>query len=58
MSGGMRKLAMYTGPGVAQTALHDTVAKIRVTGWAGKAGTINPATKVEFQDDNGDWKTL
>ncbi len=58
MSGGMRKLAMYTGSGVAQTALHDTVAKIRVTGWASKVGTISPATKVEFQDDNGDWKTL
>jgi hypothetical protein len=57
-SGGMKKLAMYTGPGVAQTPLHDIVTKIRVTGWAGGAGTISPATKVEFQDDNGDWKTL
>lgn len=54
---GMMKHAMYTGSGHAQKALHDVVAKVRVTGFAtGK--TISPATKVEFQDDNGNWKTL
>lgn len=57
-SGGMKKLAMYTGPGVATTALHDTVAKIRLTGWAGGAGHMGQVTRVEFQDDNGDWKRL
>jgi hypothetical protein len=57
-SAGMKKLAMYTGPGVAQTALHDVVTKIRLTGWASSVGTINPVTKVEYQDENGDWKTL
>jgi hypothetical protein len=54
---GAQKFVMYTGAGHAQRPLHDIVAKVRVTGFAtGK--TISPATKVEVQDESGNWKTL
>jgi len=56
---GMQRFGMYTanGAGKAQKMMHDTVAKVRLTGFAtGRA--INPVTKVEYQDDSGEWKTL
>lgn len=54
---GLQRVTMYTGAGHAQKALHDVVTKVRLTGFAvGK--TINPVTKVEYQDDSGEWKTL
>jgi hypothetical protein len=54
---GAQKFVMFTGAGRAQRALHDIVGKLRVTGFAtGK--TISPATKVEIQDDSGNWKPL
>lgn len=54
---GMTRFSMYTGAGRAQKPLHDTVAKMRITGRA--AGrSISPVTCVEYQDDNGDWKKL
>jgi hypothetical protein len=54
---GLQKVLMYTGPGKAQKMLHDTPTKVRVTGWA-EAGRNVSVTKVEYADDNGDWKVL
>jgi len=56
---GMQRFAMYaaTPAGRAAKQMHDIVTKVRVTGFAtGRA--ISPATKIEYQDDNGEWKTL
>ena len=56
---GMQRLAMYSAnnAGRAQTQMHDVVTKVRLTGFAtGKA--INPVTKIEFQDENGEWRAL
>jgi len=55
---GMERFVMYTGEGHAQKPLHDTVAKVRVTGFAAGKAVIRPITKVEYADENGDWKTL
>ena len=55
---GLERFVMYTGAGHAQRQVHDTVAKVRVTGFLARKATISPATKVEFQDENGDWKAL
>lgn len=55
---GLERVLMYTGAGQAQKPLHDTVAKVRVTGLTAGGAKISPATKLEYQDDNGDWKTL
>lgn len=56
---GMQRFVMYIGPGRAQRLVQDIVAKMRVTGWTapGRA-IINPVTQIEFQDANGEWKTL
>lgn len=55
----LRKMVMYTGPGIARICLHDVVTKLRVTGSVSKArATLDPVAQVEFMDDNGDWKTL
>jgi hypothetical protein len=54
---GMSRFSMYTGAGHAQKPLHDTVAKMRITGRA-SGRSISPVTCVEYQDDNGDWKKL
>src|SRR5207248_236773 len=53
---GMQRFAMYaaTGTGHAQRQLHDTVAKVRLTGFA-TGRVISPVTKVEFEDENGNW---
>ncbi len=56
---GMQRFGMYAanGAGRAQKQMHDVVAKVRLTGFAtGRA--INPVTKIEFQDESGEWKTL
>ena len=53
---GLARFAMYTGAGSAQKSLHDTVAKVRLTGRA--SGRSINVTGVEYQDDNGDWKKL
>jgi len=56
---GIQRFVMYTGAGRAQRPMHDVVAKMRLTGWTapGRA-RINPVTKIEFQDENGEWKAL
>lgn len=56
---GSQRFGMYAAnpKGHAVRPLHDIVPKVRVTGFAiGRA--ISPVTKVEYQDDNGDWKNL
>lgn len=53
---GMNRFAMFTGAGSAQKQLHDTVAKVRVTGRA--TGRSISVTGMEYTDDNGDWKKL
>lgn len=55
---GLQKYAMYTGSGSAQKVLHDTVPKIRVTGRVSGRNTINPVTRIEYADENGEWKLL
>jgi hypothetical protein len=55
---GFRDLCMYTGRGHAEKLLKDVISKVRVTGTVLSLGFISPVTKVEYQDDNGDWKTL
>lgn len=56
---GMQRFGMYAanGAGRAQKQMHDIVAKVRVTGFA-TGRVISPVTKIEYQDDNGEWKTL
>jgi hypothetical protein len=55
----LKELVMYTGPGIAKKCLHDVVDKLRVTGAVSKVrATLDPVTRVEFMDDNGDWKAL
>lgn len=54
---GMKKYAMWTGPGTATKELHDIVAKMRFTGFTSGGRTIN-LTKIEFADDNGDFRAL
>lgn len=56
---GTQRFGMYAAnaQGRAVKQLHDIVPKVRLTGFAtGK--TISPVTKIEYQDDNGDWKAL
>jgi hypothetical protein len=56
---GMQRLSMYAANGVgrAQRQMHDIVPKVRITGFA-TGRLISPLTKIEYQDDNGEWKTL
>jgi len=55
---GLHKVLMYTGAGTAQKVLHDTPAKVRITGWTAGGKAISPVMKVEYQDENGEWKNL
>jgi hypothetical protein len=56
---GMQRFVMYAGAVRAQKALHDTVPKVRLTGQTAPGkGVLTPVTKIEFQDENGDWKKL
>lgn len=56
---GLQKYVLYTGPGMAKTALHDVVEKMRITGWTAKGrASINPVTSIEYMDENGEWKSL
>ena len=55
----LRDTLQYTGPGLAKTVLHDTVPKVRITGFKGSArGIISPVTSIEVTDDNGDYKPI
>ena len=53
---GVRRFTMYVGTTSALKALHDTVAKIRVTGRC--SGRLINVSGLEYADDNGDWKKL
>jgi hypothetical protein len=56
---GMQRFVLYTGPGMAKTALHDVVEKMRLTGWTAKGrATIDPVTNIEYMDENGEWRSL
>jgi hypothetical protein len=55
----LRDTLQYTGPSVAKTVLHDTVPKVRITGFKGSAkGIISPVTSIEVTDENGDYKAI
>lgn len=55
----MKKYTMYAGAGRPQTELHDVIEKLRLTGWVGASRlTINPVSKIEFMDPDGNWKVL
>lgn len=56
---GLRRFAMYIGASEPSKAIHDAMPKLRVTGRVATGrGIVSPATKVEYMDDNGDWKAL
>lgn len=51
---GFQRIVMYSG----SRCLHDAPKKIRVTGLTAKGGAVAPAARVEFEDDNGNWKAM
>ena len=56
---GLQRFGMYAanGAGRAQKQMHDIVPKVRLTGFA-TGRSISPVTRVEYQDDSGEWKAL
>jgi hypothetical protein len=56
---GILRFVMYAGPGKPETLVYDTPPKVRLTGWTaeGKPG-INPVTKLEFLNHDGNWQAL
>jgi len=54
---GLLKLVMYTGAKQATTCIQDVPPKVRVQGNTGKTrGTLSAVTRIEFQDDDGEWR--
>jgi hypothetical protein len=55
----LNRYAMYIQSGKSIKMAHDTVTRVRITGSVFKGrGIINPVTKMEYTDENGDWKTM
>lgn len=55
---GMARFAMYARYGRNVKQLHDTVAKLRITGSYAPPKSVSPVTLVEYQNDNGEWTKL
>ncbi|MGC8667176.1 MAG: hypothetical protein ACP5VE_03535 [Chthonomonadales bacterium] len=55
---GMERFAMYAGSAGGVRQLHDTVAKLRITGLYIKPNGVSPVTLIEYQNDDGEWTKL